>query len=92
MTELAEVLALGAVLELAAVVAVLAAAEVLVLVAVLVLAEVPVEVLEIWDREITTAMVLATAQATAASDPRMALDLARAPNLDGVRTSRDFGG
>jgi hypothetical protein len=57
-----------------------------------VLVEVPVEVLEIWGLEITTAMVLAMAQATAASDPRMALDLARAPNLDGVRTFRDFAG
>jgi len=57
-----------------------------------VLVEVPVEGLEIWGLEITTAMVLATAQATAASDPRMALDLARAPNLDGVRTFRDFAG
>jgi hypothetical protein len=55
-----------------------------------VLAEVPVEGLETWGLEITTAMVLAMAQATAASDPKMAPDLVRATNLDGGRTPRDF--
>jgi len=69
------------------------AAEVAELVAVPVVAElVAVEVLEIWERAITTVMVLATAQATAASDPRMALDTAKTPEFDAGRTSHDFGG
>ena len=60
--------------------------------AVVELAEMPVEGSAIWDREITTAMVLATALGTAASDPRMARDMAKDPKFDEQPMLHDSGG
>jgi len=49
------------------------------------LAEMPGRVSEIRDWEIITAMVLATAQATAALGPRMAPDMAKPPRSDTLK-------